>query len=417
MDEDTLQLLLQGLAESGYSYALSVLQQEANCQYDPNRFPPAELSRRLAGSASATKSATLGQAENPELSLLSPGEDDYVQQQIRCLDSFHAGNVTCVRWAPDGRLISGSADRSFCVSTGALGDSPESVRVAANAAILSLDVHPVSNLLLVSTMDGSVMLYSIAAAKPLLLQNWRNHIKYVNSVRWQPYSSQPLFASCSFDESVHVYRPAESAEVAGSYELLQRLQCGGVVEAICWANSGTALAAAVRGEYRLHIFTGGALERRTLNLNENGDERHSFTILALDASPDDRWLAAHADVGFVIILCLKTGKQMRRLYGPKGDGFNRPVQAWHPSGKYFYTSNAEAAGPLLVWDVASERIKTELRGHTALVRDMHNHPSMNVLASCGFDRTIRIWAAAEKGPVSQDASMDVLVDGLVQAST
>ena len=87
-------------------------------------------------------------------------------------------------------------------------------------------------------------------------------------------------------------------------------QCGATVEAIEWlapASTGLALpqapllAAAVRGDHRLHLVEVHAaspdakLRRRLLNLNANGDDTCSFTVLGLASSPDGRWLASWFD--------------------------------------------------------------------------------------------------------------------------
>ena len=61
------------------------------------------------------------------------------------------------------------------------------------------------------------------------------------------------------------------------------------------------LAAAVRGDHRLHLVEVHAaspdakLRRRLLNLNANGDDTCSFTVLGLASSPDGRWLASWFD--------------------------------------------------------------------------------------------------------------------------
>lgn len=28
-------------------------------------------------------------------------------------------------------------------------------------------------------------------------------------------------------------------------------------------------------------------------------------------------------------------------------------------------------------------------------RDLHRHPTKNLLVSCGFDKTVKVWASAE----------------------
>ena len=86
---------------------------------------------------------------------------------------------------------------------------------------------------------------------------------------------------------------------------------------------------------------------------------------------------------------------MRQLAAASLDGaeFNRPVHLWSGSGKYLYATCSNQNGPVAVWDVAAEKVVHLLGGHTAPVRDMHLHPSKGeLLATCGFDKTVRIWS-------------------------
>jgi hypothetical protein len=46
---------------------------------------------------------------------------------------------------------------------------------------------------------------------------------------------------------------------------------------------------------------------------------------------------------------------VRNLYGAAGDEYSRPVQAWHPGGRYIYASANDTTGLLVVWELASER--------------------------------------------------------------
>ena len=173
-------------------------------------------------------------------------------------------------------------------------------------------------------------------------------------------------------------------------------------------------------------------------------------MLGLASSPDGRWLAAHTDKGHVIIFCLHSGKRVRTLHGGAGDDFSRPIQAWHPSGRYIYASANDTPGLIVVWELASERqvsfscrvrwlryerrshhhcdaphlvspiisprIPTSdsfasviqvatLRGHTGLVRDLHSvvDGGRHLLISCGYDKTLRIWAAGVDAAVEVDA--------------
>ena len=150
-----------------------------------------------------------------------------------------------------------------------------------------------------------------------------------------------------------------------------------------------------------------------LNLNENGDDAVSFNVLALAASPDGRWLAAATDAGRVLVLGAQTGRQMRALCTGVADDLMqpRPALAWDASGKYLTVSSSGGGGGagqeglLQVWDLATEATVAQLHGHTAQVRDLHRHPTRRVLASAGFDKTIRLWVAAGEGGGGDQAAL------------
>jgi len=134
-------------------------------------------------------------------------------------------------------------------------------------------------------------------------------------------------------------------------------------------------------------------------------------VLSLASSPDGRWLAAHTDKGHIYVLCLQTGRRVRTLHGAAGDAFSRPVQTWHPGGRYIYSSDADVPGLIVVWELASERQVATLSGHTGLVRDLHHHPDaqQNMLVSCGYDKTIRLWTVgADPAAAGAAAALEIM---------
>lgn len=365
----------------------------------------------VAMGAPAAVMGTPVEEEPAELAMLRPGGGGYPCVLARTLTGVHTGNITSVRWAPGDRLVSGGADRLLVVSDATGGRSSATF----DAGVLCVEVHAESATVAASAMDGSVAIFQLDADDGRLSELFRarSHRKYAHGLRWHP--SGRLLASCSFDHTLVVYHKR-----GDTWSQLEQLHCGATVEAVEWlapAPTGLALpqapllAAAVRDDHRLHLIevhvdrpAQDRLSRRVLNLNANGDDTHSFNVLALAASPDGRWLAAATDSGRVLVLGAQTGRQMRALCTGVADDLMqpRPALAWDASGKYLTASSAGQEGLLQVWDLATEAPVAQLQGHTAQVRDLHLHPTRRVLASAGFDKTIRLWVAAGDGDVKGD---------------
>ena len=117
-------------------------------------------------------------------------------------------------------------------------------------------------------------------------------------------------------------------------------------------------------------------------------------------------LAAATDGGRILVLGAQTGRQMRALCTGVAEDLlqPRPALAWDASGKYLTASSPGEEGLLQVWDLATEQVVAQLQGHKAQPRDLHLHPSRPLLASAGFDKTIRLWAPANEADVEGEAT-------------
>eukprot|EP00962_Isochrysis_galbana_P018815 scaffold5452_cov127-Isochrysis_galbana.AAC.6 len=267
--ELVLGLVMAHLDELGLTESLACLQRESGVPHVPGRFAPEELLRRLE--LSPVSIGIPGAAATPELDLLTAGRGDYVSAEVQQLSNCHTGNITCARWVRDGMVISGGADRKLCVTC--LDGAPRS-STPLDAAALSLDVLDCgagTYMVAVGCMDGSTSLFSVGADGTLShLRRAKHHLKYNHAVRWNTPGGKQL-ATASFDQQVHVYSaavasPPDDARPSGAFEPLERLYFQGVVEDIAWVGGGTLLAAAVRNDHRLHLFSAGdggvGLERR-----------------------------------------------------------------------------------------------------------------------------------------------------------
>ena len=433
--DDVTQLVLHFLRESGYHDTYVSLQREANVLYEQERFPAGELARALRGRSSASAGPAPPRPAAAPISFL-PGDGKFAHMQTMCMRGVHQGNLTAVRWVGKSAtaLLTGGADKLVVLRRATTIADPHAAvadmasSVCLSAGVVSIDVH--DEHALVGCMDGAVTLLRVRAdGASLVLEEtgehgqWRSHTKYAHCVRWAPGGRG--FATASFDKTVRVYRKAyrqahgdEVAESGGEGQGLRfteacQLRCVGVVEAIAWMRGGALLAVGVRGMPELQVFdmhaqlclaggsgdaamtgTSGA-PRPVMTWPLAPDNPHAqLTALALSVSPDDRWLAVSTDGGRLLVMDGATGCLVRTLTdGAGADDFSRPVHAWHRSSCYLYVTSDARPGGVDVWDLSSEAVVAELPGHAgSTVRDLAPHPfNATVLASCGYDKAVRLW--------------------------
>ncbi len=67
--------------------------------------------------------------------------------------------------------------------------------------------------------------------------------------------------------------------------------------------------------------------------------------------------------------------------------------AYHPTGRQLASAGGEPSRPgeVKLWAVHSGQLLYALQGHTDLVVALAYHPHRNLLASAGYDKTIRLW--------------------------
>jgi RNA polymerase sigma factor (sigma-70 family) len=79
-----------------------------------------------------------------------------------------------------------------------------------------------------------------------------------------------------------------------------------------------------------------------------------------------------------------------------------------PDGRTAVTGNLEDA--LLVWDVATSRVRHRFPGHTRGVRILHINPDGRTLLAGGWDKTLHVWdlsTGAERGKLNVEALRSV----------
>jgi WD40 repeat protein len=79
-------------------------------------------------------------------------------------------------------------------------------------------------------------------------------------------------------------------------------------------------------------------------------------------------------------VCVATNKKQTRV-------------CWHPSGAYIFATSQDQK--VYCWQVSSQKVVAQLRGHTGVVRDLDVSADGLCLISGSFDKTIRMWSVQE----------------------
>jgi WD40 repeat protein len=153
----------------------------------------------------------------------------------------------------------------------------------------------------------------------------------------------------------------------------------------------------VRGDHRLHVFCLSTLrELRTINLNQLGDAHVSFTALDIKVRPGGRLALVATDTNRVMLVDLSPGagekgqgKVMANFYGATNGGHGTPRAGFSGCGAFVYCTSEDRT--VCVWELATQRLVHKLTGHSHTVRDLSLHPTLPLVATTSFDKSVKLW--------------------------
>ncbi|CAM9741126.1 unnamed protein product [Ectocarpus sp. 12 AP-2014] len=395
----------------------------------------------------------VGVADDPAAPFVVPGDSTACLRWVSDnLVGCHGGtNVLCARACPSlpGIVASGGADMSLQVSRLAQGLSDDEVNVDSGgstssssrstelhrfklaAPVLSMDFCPSSapfcggggggggsaGLLLAGGMDGSSHLVSVDGRHGCdagdgsdgddceetngvaLLASMKNHAKYVVVCRWAPDGR--AFVTASHDKVVTLYTLRGGGDGTGKggvggtgFEQATQLYFPEAVESVEFVRGeGGALELVVSARAQPHLTYVNieTLQQRRVSLNEKEWDTHvSFTVMSMAASGDGKYLLAATDKSRNILWRSGSNARVRTLMGHTTDDYFQPRVQWDPSGLFSYC-NSSGDHDVHVHCLASGRVVEQLKGHRAVIRDIHHDPSRSVLVTASYDKTVKVW--------------------------
>jgi len=273
--------------------------------------------------------------------LASGGHDGVVHiwdvSARQSLASFKALSISCVQFSPDGRTLAASSD-----------DERE-------------------------PSPAGVTLWDVATRREL--GTLRGQARGVTSVAFSPDGT--TFATAGADGFVRLWDAASRA----LRNSLKYSQC----HSVDFSPDGRYLASAhAGGDVVLWDARGG----RQLGLMKG----HRGLVRQVVFSPDGRRLATAGTDRTVKLWSLATRRLTARAT-LKGDLTPVWSVAYSPDGKTLAVADGplDTPGTVTIWDLATRKVKATLDGHDRGVATVVFSPDGTMLASGGWDGTIRIW--------------------------
>ncbi|KAF4139919.1 putative WD40 repeat-like protein [Phytophthora infestans] len=337
--------------------------------------------------------------------LLLPGPSLTIRPLVT-LDNVHSfGNLLSVS-AHATRpeiVITGGADKCVCVHDWKSGQ--KLCVVETSAPVLALALNPKSELadyFLAAGMDAKHALYRLEHHEEQwsvrLVCELHDHSRHgAFKLAWS--ANGLLFATGSSDKSLNIYKCSQLNGDGEQVEKFKSFYFNGTVEAIAFTPSESEnnelLVVAVRDDCYVHYVDCSTFEKERINMNPDGIEHVSYTIMDLSLSPSGKYLLASTDSNRNFIFSIKRNVALRSFYGHKAGPYSQPRAVWHPSEKYVISNNEEN-GTVFVWSIASEQVVESFDAHDALVRDLVCPTPLSpsgspMLVTVSYDKRMKIW--------------------------
>lgn len=304
-------------------------------------------------------------------------QPDYLEGAQRLAFNDHSDSVYTVAFSPDGSLLaSGSGDNQLRLRR--LGTDEKQPRgLLHRENVMSIAFEPTGRRVATGGGSGQVMLWELPAGQSRLVHK---HGERVKDLAFSPDGT--YLASISHDGELRVWTGPDLNE---PLDLPIDVKGGAGVS---FSHDSERLAVMDNaGEVTVcELEFGGVIWSR---------RAHTRWGTSVAFSPDGKVLATSGSDRVVKLWKVVNGEPIANL--PSG---SNPLDvhdlAFSPDGTRLagvtIANDAARPGQLLVWDVAHKAVLRRYNGHKAGVWGVAVSPAGDLIATAGYDMTVRLWA-------------------------
>jgi len=328
--------------------------------------------------------------QTDSVALLNENNSACIKVLDKSFDKIHKGTILSINFDHSGDILfTTSSDKVITAFT--IEGELIAVSTTLEAPIISFSLHPIiPNLFVFGCMDFSHGLLVFdednKISKFNILKKWKLHEKYIINVKWSPDGN--FFVAASRDGKFSLFK-LDHEKYEDSIMILSAT-IGECIEAITFTNDSKYIVTTSREDNYLHYINieSNTFTEQLFNMNNLGDDYVSFNVLDIKCAPDGNILVC-TDNNRAILFQLLTPIQKRNFYGFMSDHWSLPRSIFSKNGEYLYVTSQDNS--VYVYSTLSEKFIVQLKEHTGIVRDLCMHPTLNLLVTCSYDKTVKIW--------------------------